>query len=233
MNIAIIPARGGSKRIPRKNIQDFHGKPIIAYSIEAAIKSGCFDKVIVSTDDHEIADVAKRYGAEIPFIRSPKLSDDFTGTNAVVADALRRLNIFDGQACCIYATAPLVMESTIQQGLQILRENLCEYAVTMTSFPFPIQRASKIDENGMLALIEPENLMTRSQDLPEMYHDAGQVYWGRVEAFLESKPAFSGNTAPIILPRHLVQDIDTNEDWVRAEAMYQVLRNQGKLPNLS
>lgn len=233
MRIAVIPARGGSKRIPRKNIKLFHGKPIIAYSIEAALGAGCFDRVVVSTDDQEIAGVAREYGAEVPFIRTPELADDFTGTNAVVADALRRLNISDGETCCIYATAPFVLESAIQQGLQILKANTCEYAVTMTSFPFPIQRASKIDENGMLVLNEPENLMTRSQDLPEMYHDAGQVYWGKVEAFLESKNVFSGNTAPIILPRYLVQDIDTDEDWIRAEAMYQALKKQGKLSNLS
>lgn len=229
MNIAIIPARGGSKRIPRKNIKDFHGKPIIAYSIEAAKASGCFDKVIVSTDDAEIAAVAKFYGANVPFIRATQLADDFTGTNAVVADALHRLGINDGNACCIYATAPFLTQSAIIEGLQKLLESDCEYAVSVTSFPFPIQRAAMIADQGMLVLKEPKHRMSRSQDLPEMYHDAGQIYWGKVEAFLGNKPLFSGTTAPIILPRHFVQDIDTPEDWTSAEALYEILNVQGML----
>ncbi|EOG1393917.1 pseudaminic acid cytidylyltransferase [Vibrio mimicus] len=226
MNIAIIPARGGSKRIPRKNIKQFHGKPILAYSIDVALSSGCFDRVIVSTDDQEIAQIASSYGAEVPYIRSPELADDFTGTNAVVADVLRRLNISSGNACCIYATAPFVTKKVIIEGLEKLQFCDCEYAVTVTSFPFPIQRATIVNINEMLELNEPKHRMTRSQDLPEMFHDAGQVYWGKVQAFLQDKPLFSGTTAPVILPRHLVQDIDTIEDWVRAEAMYEVLRSQ-------
>lgn len=228
MNIAIIPARGGSKRIPRKNIKLFHGKPIIAYSIEAAKNSNCFDMIVVSTDDIEIANVAKHYGAEVPFIRSKDLSDDFTGTNAVVADTLNKLNIYNGKACCIYATAPFITPQVINQGLDKLIKENCDFAVTVTSFPFPIQRAAIINRHGLLTLNEPEYRMTRSQDLPEMYHDAGQIYWGKIDAFLGDKPLFSETTAPIILPRHLVQDIDTPEDWVRAEAMYRVLGLQGE-----
>lgn len=227
MRVAVIPARGGSKRIPRKNIKLFHGKPIIAYSIEAALGSGCFDRVVVSTDDQEIADVAQNYGAEVPFIRTPELSDDFKGTNAVVADALRRLNVSDGEACCIYATAPFISPKVLTHGLNSLMTRGGEFAVTVTSFPFPIQRASKINNADMLELNEPEHRMTRSQDLPEMFHDAGQVYWGTAQAFLQDSPLFSGTTIPIFLPRHFVQDIDTQEDWVRAEAMYQVLLSQG------
>lgn len=227
MNIAIIPARGGSKRIPRKNIKLFHGKPIIAYSIEAAKNSNCFDRVVVSTDDNEIANVAKHYGAEVPFIRSKDLSDDFTGTSAVVADSLKRLDISHGSVCCIYATAPFITPKTINNGLNKLIDNDADFSVTVTSFPFPIQRAMKINQDGMLLFNEPNHLMTRSQDLPEMYHDAGQIYWGKAQAFLENRAVFSGTTIPIILPRYLVQDIDTLEDWARAEAMYQVLNSQG------
>lgn len=229
MKIAVIPARGGSKRIPRKNIKDFHGKPIIAYSIIAAIDSGCFDRVIVSTDDAEIAKVAKCFGAEVPYIRSAALSDDFTGTNMVVSDALRRLGIEKGDVCCIYATAPFVTSQNIKKGLHLLTSTDSDFAVTVTSFPFPIQRAKWLDSEGLLCLREPENRMVRSQDLPEMYHDAGQIYWGTVNAFLEDKPLFLGTTAPIILPRHFVQDIDTPEDWIRAEAMYQILHAQGEI----
>lgn len=227
MRIAVIPARGGSKRIPRKNIKLFHGKPIIAYSIEAALGADCFDRVIVSTDDQEIADVAREYGAEVPFIRTPELADDFTGTNAVVADALCRLNTYDGEACCIYATAPFVTSKTLNRGLSTLKTSGGDYAVTVTSFPFPIQRAARVNDAEMLELNEPEHRMTRSQDLPEMFHDAGQVYWGTAQAFLQDAPLFSGTTSPIVLPRHFVQDIDTPEDWVRAEAMYHVLHSQG------
>lgn len=227
MNLAIIPARGGSKRIPRKNIKLFHGKPIIAYSIEAALASGCFDKVIVSTDDQEIADVALSYGAEIPFLRSVELSDDFTGTNAVVADAIRRLSTEIAYACCIYATAPFVSPETIRTGLEELAPyNSIDFAVTVTSFPFPIQRAVTLDESGCLIMNKPEHRMTRSQELEEMFHDAGQVYWGTAEAFLRDKPLFSNTTKPIFLPRHLVQDIDTPEDWIRAESLFSVLKDQ-------
>ncbi|MGF1740817.1 pseudaminic acid cytidylyltransferase [Vibrio profundum] len=228
MRVAIIPARGGSKRIPRKNIKLFHGKPIIAYSIEVALRSGCFDKVIVSTDNQEISEVAKSYGAEVPFVRAPELADDFTGTNAVVADALLRLNISTGEACCIYATAPFITIKSIAEGLERLKSCDAEYAVTVTSFPFPIQRAAIVNTNHMLELNEPKHRMTRSQDLVEMLHDAGQIYWGTAEAFLRDRPLFSGTTAPIVLPRHFVQDIDNNEDWLRAEAMYEVLLSQGE-----
>ncbi|MGF1730510.1 pseudaminic acid cytidylyltransferase [Photobacterium kasasachensis] len=228
MKVAIIPARGGSKRIPRKNIKPFLGKPIIAYSIEAAKQAGCFDRIIVSTDDEEIAKVAASYGAEIPFLRSAVLSDDFTGTNAVVADTLRRLEQKVDYACCIYATAPFVRPETLSRGFELLTQNAnSEFSVTVTSFPFPIQRAVHLNQGKLLDMREPENRMTRSQDLEEMYHDAGQVYWGRALSFLNDKPLFAGNTEAIMLPRYLVQDIDTLEDWTRAENMYRVLEDQG------
>ena len=184
MNVAVIPARGGSKRIPRKNIKEFLGKPIIAYSIEVAKYSRCFERIIVSTDDQEIANVAQQYGAEVPFIRSSHLSDDFTGTNAVVADTLRRINSKIDYVCCIYATSPFIQATTLSSGLELLRRNPdIEFAITVTSFPFPVQRCVKLLPGQHLTMREPENRMTRSQDLEEMYHDAGQVYWGNHDHF--------------------------------------------------
>lgn len=229
-NIAIIPARGGSKRIPKKNIRAFHGKPIIAYSITAALESKLFDRVIVSTDDEEIASIAREFGADVPFVRTPLLSDDLTGTNAVVADALRRVNGNYVFACCIYATAPLITATTLKAGFEAMSSprSSVDFAVTVTTFPFPIQRACQLNDESLLEMREPSHRMTRSQDLDELYHDAGQVYWGRTGAFLSDVPIFAGNTAAVRLPRFLVQDIDTLEDWARAEAMYAALKTLGR-----
>ncbi len=225
MNVCIIPARGGSKRIPKKNIREFCGKPIIAYSIEVAKKSGLFDQVVVSTDSNEIADVARTYGAEVPFMRAADLSDDFTGTGAVFAHALKFL-IAEGRpyrfACCMYATAPFVRVSFLEEGYRLLEEKDVVNAFTVTSFPFPILRSQQLNEDGVLEMKWPEYRMTRSQDLPEFYHDAGQLYWTRVKEFLEM-PDLYRDAAPIILPRHLAQDIDTEEDWIRAELMFKTL----------
>lgn len=227
MRLAVIPARGGSKRIPRKNIKDFCGKPIIAWSIETAIKSGCFDRVIVSTDDEKIAAVAREWGAEVPFVRPKELSDDYVGTTAVVRHAIEWFTdqgvVFE-YVCCIYATAPFIIEKDIQQGFEILKNSGSYYTFTVTSYPFPIQRAVKITNNGRLEMFQPEHCTTRSQDLEEAYHDAGQFYWGISEAWVEEQPLFSLQAAPIILPRHRVQDIDTFEDWVRAEFMFRLLQ---------
>ena len=228
MNIAIIPARGGSKRIPKKNIKPFCGKPMIAWSIAAARESRCFDRVIVSTDDEKIAVVAQTAGAEIPFIRPAELADDHTGTGAVirhglkwVADQGERIDL----ACCIYATAPFVTATDLQQGmvrLQAAPEK--KYAFSVTSFPFPIQRAIRLTADGGVEPFQPECMPMRSQDLEEAYHDAGQFYWGRPEAFLNGPSVFSPLSIPIILPRHRVQDIDTEEDWVRAELLFRALK---------
>lgn len=226
MNIAIIPARGGSKRIPHKNIKPFCGKPMIAYSIETAIATGCFDKVIVSTDDVEIAEVAKSYGADIPFMRPKELSDDFTGTVPVIAHAIKTLQAQGMQiknVCCIYATAPFVQAQDLQSGLTLLSENQADYAFSVTSFPFPIQRAVKISEKNEVSMFSPEYEQTRSQDLVEAYHDAGQFYWGTAEAFSQTKPIFTGNSQAVILPRKRVQDIDTLEDWENAEWLFQAM----------
>lgn len=232
MKIAVIPARGGSKRIPQKNIKQFLDKPIIAYSIETALLSKCFDKVIVSTDCDNIASVAKLYAAEVPFIRPKEISDDFTGTNAVVKHALQwfqqRQEKID-YACCIYATAPFVTVQDIQHGFQLLvSDPSLQFAFTATTFPFPIQRALKLTSTHKVQMFYPEHLMTRSQDLEEAYHDAGQIYWGKAQAFLNDLPVFSDCSLPIIIPRYRVQDIDTPEDWIRAELMMQALIQQEK-----
>ena len=228
MKLAIIPARGGSKRIPRKNIRDFLGKPIIAYSIEAAIRSKLFDDIIVSTDDEEIADVARAAGAEVPFLRPPQISDDHTGTAAVVKHGLQW---FASQgksaelACCIYATAPFVTAEDLVRGYDLLAASDKEYAFSVTSFGFPIQRALRLKDGGVEA-ISPQHSEQRSQDLEDAYHDAGQFYWGRPEAFLRDVPLFSNASIPVVLPRYRVQDIDTIEDWQRAEYMYRALNMQ-------
>lgn len=228
MKIAIIPARGGSKRIPKKNIKLFLGKPIIAYSIEAAIKSGCFDKVIVSTDDEEIARVAKTFGAEVPFIRPKNIADDITGTNEVVAHALKALDMHVSYACCIYATAPLVSVDSIKKGEKfIVNNDNIDFAVTVTPSPYPLSRAlskTKISGVDQLTMMKPEHLATRTQDLAETYFDAGQIYWGRAEAFINRHKMFLDKTAPIIIPNYLSQDIDTVDDWQAAEIKYKILQ---------
>lgn len=224
MNLAIIPARGGSKRIPGKNIKTFVGKPLIAYSIEAAKKSGVFDKIWVSTDSLEVAEVAKRYGAETPFIRPNDLSDDMTGTRPVTNHAISYC--IDNFAkpefcCCIYATAPFLEPEYLKQGLQQLQQlRQKSFSFSVTSFAFPIQRSLSI-RDGQVAAMYPEAISKRSQDLEEAYHDAGQFYWGKTDDYLSEKAIFSQHSIPIVLPRHLVQDIDTPEDWNRAELMYK------------
>ncbi len=226
MKIAIIPARGGSKRIPRKNIKIFHGKPLIAYSIEAALKSGCFDRVIVSTDDSEIAEVAIKYGAEVPFYRPADISNDFATTMDVIKHAIlwfKENGSSVDYICCIYATAPFLSSESIKKGFSALLEGNFNYAFSATSFTFPIQRALKLNKDGSTAMFMPEHMNIRSQDLEEAYHDAGQFYWGSSEAILKGIPIFSNTSFALILPRNMVQDIDTLEDWLNAESMYEVL----------
>lgn len=224
MNLAIIPARGGSKRIPAKNIKEFAGKPLIAYSIQAAQNSQLFDKIIVSTDSEDVADVARHFGAEVPFLRPAELSDDIVGTRPVTSHAIKfcQDNFFDPEyTCCIYATAPFLQPEYIRQGLDALKQHQDKaFSFSVTSFAFPIQRAISVSEKGIAPMF-PESIGSRSQDLEEAYHDAGQFYWGRSEDYLSSKSIFSEHSLPVILPRHLVQDIDTPEDWYRAELMYQ------------
>lgn len=228
MRIAVIPARGGSKRIPRKNIKLFHGKPMIAWSIEAALNSACFDRVIVSTDDEEIAAISVQYGADAPFMRPKNLSDDFTGTIPVINHAitwLRESGIDVDNVCCIYATAPFILPEDLQRGLQALKETNVSYAFAVTSYAFPIQRALRMTDGGRVEMLNPENFSVRSQDLEEAWHDAGQFYWGKASAWLSEEPLFSEVSVPILLPRHRVQDIDTPEDWVRAEWLFDAWRS--------
>jgi pseudaminic acid cytidylyltransferase len=227
MNICIIPARGGSKRIPRKNVKAFNGKPIIAYSIEAAIESNCFDKVIVSTDDSEISKVAEVFGAEVPFIRPAEISNDLAATNPVITHAVNWIEnqgeIIDN-ICCLYATAPLIQSNSISEAYSQFKKYNADFCFSVTSFPFPIQRAIKISDSGKVNMFHPEHINTRSQDLEEAYHDAGQFYWGTKEAFNSNSPILSDTVIPFILPRHLVQDIDTLEDWITAEIMHEVIQ---------
>ncbi|MDQ7004674.1 MAG: pseudaminic acid cytidylyltransferase [Ghiorsea sp.] len=228
MNIAIIPARGGSKRIPRKNIKDFCGKPLIAYSIQTAIDSGLFDKVVVTTDDEEIASVAKSYGAEVPFIRPKELADDFTGTSDVVTHALQWLEKKGEKydyVCTIYATAPLLQSVYLKEGFEKLMHSDAAHAFSATSMPFPIHRTFKVTPDERCEMFWPENYGTRSQDLPEAYQDAGQFYWAKA-CEKTTETMFGKASIPIILPRYLVQDIDTLEDWQRAEILYKVLEEQ-------
>jgi pseudaminic acid cytidylyltransferase len=229
VKIAVIPARGGSKRIPRKNIRLFCGKPIIAYSIEAAQHTGLFDQIVVSTDDEEIASIARNFGATTPFIRPKEIADDFTGTNAVVKHAVgwfaeQGHNIV--HACCIYATAPLLQPRSIREGYDTLAGSDAAFAFSVTSYAFPIQRALRLLADGRVDAFYPEHRLTRSQDLEPAYHDAGQFYWGTARAFLDDVPLFSSRSVGVILPRLLVQDIDTLEDWEQAEAMYRVLKSK-------
>jgi pseudaminic acid cytidylyltransferase len=224
MNLCVIPARGGSKRIPRKNVREFCGKPMIAWSIESALESRVFDRIIVSTDDAEIAETAKSCGAEVPFVRPAELSGDYAGTIPVIAHAIERMAQEGMQAenvCCIYATAPFIQSSDIRSALEKLQSTEADYVFTVTSFPFPIQRAVRIDSSDRVSMFFPEHFNTRSQDLEEAYHDAGQFYWGKAEAWVSGRVVFGCCSSPWVIPRFRVQDIDTAEDWLRAEWMFR------------
>ena len=220
--VAIIPARGGSKRIPKKNIKDFFGQPLIAYSIQAALKSNLFDKIIVTTDDQEIMDIAEYYGAQI-HQRPQNLADDFTATQPVIDNVLEYLennNERYDYYCTIYATAPLLQEKYLKEGYEKLKNSDAVNAFSVTSMPFPIKRTFKITSENRCEMFWPEHLLTRSQDLEEAYQDAGQFYWTNLDKY-STETMFGKDSIPIIIPRYLVQDIDTQEDWERAEYMYQ------------
>lgn len=229
MKLAVIPARGGSKRIPGKNIRDFHGKPIIAWSIEAALESKLFDRVIVSTDDETIGAVSEAAGAELPFVRPAELSDDHATTLAVMQHAVDWFasnDVTPEYACCLYATAPFVRAQDLQTGFAMLQRSEADYAFSVTTFPFPIQRALRRDANGRVSLFQPEYEQVRSQDLDEAWHDAGQFYWGTAEAFREQRPIMSGDSIGVPMPRERVQDIDTEDDWRLAEHLFSALARQ-------
>lgn len=226
MRFAVIPARGGSKRIPGKNIWSFHGRPIIEWSLTTAIASKLFDRVIVSTDDLAIAAEAKRVGAEVPFMRPEDISDDHATTLDVMQHAVEWFVDHDmrpSSVCCVYPTAPFVRSVDLERGLVQLESSDVDYVFPVTTFSFPIQRALKRDEEGRVSLFHPEHEKTRSQDLEEAWHDAGQFYWGTASAFLEKRPLMSGRSIGIELPRERVQDIDTEEDWRLAELMFAAL----------
>lgn len=227
MSVCIIPARGGSKRIPRKNIREFCGKPMIAWSIDAALQSECFDRVVVSTEDAEVSEVARAYGAEIPFDRPAELANDHAGTVPVIAHAIGAIGL-SSQApiCCLYATAPFVQPPDIRLGLEALQTTDADYALSVTTYAFPIQRALRITDSGRVAMFQPENAERRSQDLEEAWHDAGQFYWGWGEAWLAGKAPLASSAVPVRVPRERVQDIDTPEDWQRAEWLFKAMRAQ-------
>ena len=224
-NLAIIPARGGSKRIPHKNIKEFLGKPIIAYSIEAALKSGLFDEVMVSTDDAEIAAIAKQYGANVPFMRSDETAND----HAIIADVLNDvLNCYDklgkhfDNMCCILATAPLLRVEDLQNAYNKLTQSDFVTVIPIVQFSFPIMRSFKMDEKGMIEFNWPEYYPVRSQDIPPAYHDAGMFYWHKIEEWRNGVDYKSG----YVLDDVYVQDIDTETDWKLAEMKYQLLNGK-------
>jgi pseudaminic acid cytidylyltransferase len=223
--IAIITARGGSKRIPRKNIKDFLGQPIIKYSIDTALTAGLFDEVMVSTDDAEIAEVAKKYGATVPFLRSDETANDHATTAEVLTEVLQKYR--DGgqefqYACCIYPTAPFVTPVVLRQAFSILVDKNADSVIPVTRFSFPIWRSFKLVD-GRLEYNWPENEKKRSQDLPPAFHDCGQFYFFRTEKFLETKSLVSKDSYSLELAESQVQDIDTEEDWKIAELKYQLL----------
>ena len=222
MNICVIPARGGSKRIPRKNIKNFLGKPMIAWSIEAAKESELFDRIVVSTDDDEIAEIAERFGAVAPFRRPAALADDHTGTTDVVAHAVDWLMNHDVEfenVCSIYPTAPFLKPSDLQAGLQTLLTDGRSFVFSACEFPAPIWRSFDLDENGGAKMHFPGHYHARSQDLPRAFHDAGQFYWGRKQAWLQRLAMLAGHSKPLLLPRWRVIDIDTEDDLQQAETI--------------
>ena len=231
MKIAVIPARGGSKRIPKKNIKLFNEKPIIAWSIEAAKNSKLFDHIIVSTDSEEIAEVAIHSGAEVPFFRPNNLSNDYAGTTEVIAHAIDwYINYgYDiRSACCIYATAPLIRISDILDAFEIFKTNRWDYVFPATDFPSSIFRGFKRNSSDGVEMLYPKFFTSRSQDFPNIFHDAGQFYWGKSDAWLEGRQIFNGSSTIIPIPRWRVQDIDTLEDWERAEKIAMLMDRCGK-----
>lgn len=234
MNVAIIPARGGSKRIPKKNIRKFAGRPIIAYSIAAARESGLFDRIIVSTDCDEIAAVAQHWGAEVPFRRPEELASDVALTADVILHALEWLKQDGGcdYACCIYPTAPFLTPDFLRQGFELMQQNEADVAISVVLYSYPIQRGLRMDRHGRVGMIVPENYTIRSQDLPSSYHDAGQFYWVRADRFMAHPSLFLDQPLGVLLPTKLVHDIDTNEDWEIAELIFRALHiNDSLLPD--
>lgn len=227
MRLAIIPARGGSKRIPRKNIRDFAGRPMIGYAIGAAREAGVFDRIVVSTDDAEIAAVAKEQGAELPFMRPPELSNDTAGTVPVIQHAMQALDCpADAQVCCIYPGVPLLQAQVLREALDLLQTTGCDFVFPVLEFPSPVQRALTRDADGSTRSMFPEHADTRTQDLTPAYHDAGQFYWGTAAAWRSGRSPHLG-ARTLVLPPWAAVDIDTPDDWARAEALYAALNRHG------
>lgn len=226
MKIAVIPARGGSKRIPRKNIRSFNGKPIIAYSIEAALASGCFDKVIVSTDDREISQIAQQYGAEVPSLRSAQNSDDYAPIISVMTEVVNSLTQTGAKIdylCCIFATAPFVSSERLQTSFNSMTEKNKSAIFPVVEFSYPIQRSLEVKGDGTVGMVWEEHLLSRSQDLPKRYHDAGQYYWVNVNTMLEENTLFVKNSMAELISTKEAQDIDTIDDWMIAELKYKAM----------
>jgi len=230
MKLAVIPARGGSKRIPRKNIRDFCGRPMIAWPIEAALESGCFDRVVVSTDDAEIAAIARREGADVPFMRPAELADDHAPTRPVINHAITFVEGQSGDVetvCCIYPTTPFVDAQILRDALDRLQQSGADFVFAAAGYAVPIQWAFRIVEDGSTEWFNSEHWLTRSQDLEPAYHDAGQFYWGKAEAFLADRDMVSRTSLPYVMPRARVHDIDTPEDWELAALVFRAMRETG------
>jgi pseudaminic acid cytidylyltransferase len=225
MNLAVIPARGGSKRIPRKNIKAFAGKPMIAHSIHAALESGLFERVVVSTDDAEIAAIAQKWGAEVPFLRPAELADDHTPTAPVVKHAIDQCNTAKSPAafvCCIYPCAPFVQAGDLRSALALLKQSDADYCIPLAEFPSPVQRALLRNPDGHVRPMYPEYQFTRTQDLKRAFFDAGQFYWGNMTAW-NNNPQIHSNAIGIHIPHWRVVDIDTPDDWTKAELIYKAM----------
>ena len=222
--LAVIPARGGSKRIPRKNIRPFLGVPLLQRTVTQLSEARLFDRIVVSTDDDEIAAVASAAGAEVPFRRPAELSEDSTPTLPVIEHAIRELDGTAAAVCCVYPAAVLALPADLARGLAVLKETGADYVFPATAFPYPIQRALRNGPGGRCVMFWPEHLETRSQDLEPAFHDAGQFYWGRREAWLQRRPLFGAASRMLIVASHRVQDIDTLDDWRRAELIFELLK---------
>jgi len=233
VNIAIIPARSGSKRIPKKNIKEFAGKPMISYAIRVAIASKMFSKVIVSTDDHEIAEIAIEYGAEVPFLRAKDLADDFTPTVPVIVDAINNLKSLDikiSDVCCIYPCVPFLLVEDLVQAYKLIKNNSADFCFPIVEFPSSIERALKLSPGNIVKPVESKNELQRTQDLKPAYYDAGQFYWGSATSWANSESLHT-NSIGYIIPSWRAVDIDTDEDWTRAEILNDVIKNRIKLDN--
>jgi pseudaminic acid cytidylyltransferase len=228
MKLALIPARGGSKRIPRKNIRPFCGQPMLSWVINAAARSGCFERIIVSTDDPEVADVAQQFGAEVPFARPAALSDDHTGLIDVIRHAIGEMIPAPGTddwVCNLLATAALLRAEDLRSSWKLIESRQdVDFALSVASFPAPIQRALRLDQASRVSMFDPDQFPKRSQDLEPAFHDAGQFCWGRAQAWLKVSNVFTPRCLAVRLPPHRVQDIDTPEDWQRAEWLFKCLR---------